>query len=117
MLSRRIKKRPIPFVIWSLLTIALIYAGGLISILIIDDPKFVSRYGHDIQSVLVECTPFWLSLILTSWLVWRPLPEVIGHCEFCGYNLQGNESGKCPECGKPAGADEICSPALGPEQK
>jgi len=24
-----------------------------------------------------------------------------GHCQKCGYNLTGNESGKCPECGKP----------------
>ncbi len=22
-----------------------------------------------------------------------------GHCQQCGYNLTGNESGKCPECG------------------
>lgn len=25
-----------------------------------------------------------------------------GHCAFCGYNLTGNTSRKCPECGKPA---------------
>ena len=24
-----------------------------------------------------------------------------GHCQQCGYNLTGNVSGKCPECGKP----------------
>jgi len=22
-----------------------------------------------------------------------------GHCQKCGYNLTGNESGRCPECG------------------
>ena len=22
-----------------------------------------------------------------------------GHCKMCGYNLTGNESGVCPECG------------------
>ena len=48
--------------------------------------------------------PLWLPLaILTPLTViaWRkarwPLP---GHCE-CGYNLTGNVSGRCPECGKP----------------
>ncbi len=29
----------------------------------------------------------------------RPPP---GHCQDCGYNLKGNESGICPECGTPA---------------
>ena len=24
-----------------------------------------------------------------------------GHCLTCGYNLTGNTSGKCPECGEP----------------
>ncbi|MCP4250685.1 MAG: hypothetical protein GY778_26895 [bacterium] len=23
-----------------------------------------------------------------------------GHCQRCGYDLTGNESGRCPECGK-----------------
>ena len=25
----------------------------------------------------------------------------VGHCTRCGYNLQGNVSGTCPECGTP----------------
>ncbi|HKQ47230.1 MAG TPA: hypothetical protein VJZ71_04070 [Phycisphaerae bacterium] len=24
-----------------------------------------------------------------------------GHCHSCGYNLTGNVSGRCPECGTP----------------
>ena len=28
-----------------------------------------------------------------------------GHCQRCGYNLTGNLSGICPECGKPCGSD------------
>ncbi len=28
----------------------------------------------------------------------RALP---GHCQHCGYNLTGNVSGRCPECGQP----------------
>lgn len=30
-----------------------------------------------------------------------PFPE--GHCQTCQYNLTGNESGICPECGTPSG--------------
>lgn len=31
------------------------------------------------------------------WKVPRGFPD--GHCQSCGYNLTGNESGICPECG------------------
>lgn len=31
------------------------------------------------------------------WKVRRGFPD--GHCQSCGYNLTGNESGKCSECG------------------
>lgn len=29
------------------------------------------------------------------------------HCSKCGYNLQGNESGRCPECGTPVGKNTL----------
>jgi hypothetical protein len=32
------------------------------------------------------------------WVKWRTPPE--GHCRNCGYNLTGNVSGICPECGE-----------------
>lgn len=48
--------------------------------------------------------PFgWPVVILASgstlalWKVRRGFPD--GHCQSCGYNLTGNESGICPECG------------------
>ena len=32
--------------------------------------------------------------------VWRLVPRYPrGHCKHCGYNLTGNVSGRCPECG------------------
>jgi hypothetical protein len=45
-------------------------------------------------------TPFLLVAIPTALLWWRDrrcIPP--GHCRECGYNLTGNVSGVCPECG------------------
>ena len=41
-----------------------------------------------------------LAVAIPTLLVWRfgPKPIQPGHCR-CGYDLQGNESGVCPECG------------------
>jgi hypothetical protein len=38
------------------------------------------------------------ALILTT-LIRRRKPP--GHCPYCGYNLTGNQSGVCSECGTP----------------
>ncbi len=49
--------------------------------------------------------PFWLPFLLpalpTSWLFWSDHRRRtrVGHCAMCGYDLTGNTSGKCPECG------------------
>ncbi|GJM24129.1 MAG: hypothetical protein DHS20C16_05440 [Phycisphaerae bacterium] len=46
--------------------------------------------------------PFWCmfapALLVTSWL-WYADRRRIGECVNCGYNLTGNVSGVCPECG------------------
>ncbi len=48
-------------------------------------------------------TPLWLPLAaigvptILAWRRDRPFP--LGHCQNCGYNLTGNESCVCPECG------------------
>ena len=77
-----------------------------------------SRYGFTLPSytrsaVLLDdgttpswtvwSVPIWMPFLLTvaasSYLCWidrRPLP---GHCP-CGYDLTGNVSGTCPECGR-----------------
>ena len=45
----------------------------------------------------------WSALLLVVVLIariWkRPYPP--GHCRRCGYDLTGNVSGRCPECGTP----------------
>ena len=53
----------------------------------------------------------------TVWWVWRPrlnatanMPH--GSCGSCGYDLRGNVSGRCPECGTPCERDPaaLCGP-------
>jgi hypothetical protein len=50
--------------------------------------------------VLPLWIPFVIVVIPTTYLWYydRPIPP--GHCQKCGYNLTGNVSGVCPECGE-----------------
>ena len=41
----------------------------------------------------------WLYRIVYLHLRWNP--PTLGHCPTCNYNLTGNQSGRCPECGHP----------------
>ncbi|MCH7813714.1 MAG: hypothetical protein IID40_06800 [Planctomycetes bacterium] len=38
--------------------------------------------------------------VVVAVLIARRRPYPRGHCRRCGYDLTGNESGLCPECGK-----------------
>ncbi len=46
----------------------------------------------------------WIPLLLvtlpTAWLWLKDHPIPPGHCKGCGYNLTGNTTGLCPECGR-----------------
>jgi hypothetical protein len=49
--------------------------------------------------------PGWMILLVgaapTGWLWWRDHRRIPpGDCRKCGYNLTGNASGRCPECGE-----------------
>jgi hypothetical protein len=45
--------------------------------------------------------PFLLVTVPTTFLFWRDHRHIpAGHCQKCGYNLTGNTSGVCPECGE-----------------
>jgi hypothetical protein len=46
--------------------------------------------------------PFACAAASASLLWWRDRRVAAGHCPRCGYNLTGNVSGVCPECGTPA---------------
>jgi hypothetical protein len=47
--------------------------------------------------------PFWIPSVIIGvpaaflWYRDRRIPP--GRCQRCGYNLTGNVSGRCPECG------------------
>jgi hypothetical protein len=46
--------------------------------------------------------PLAVLLAIPVAILWRlDRPRILpGHCTTCGYDLTGNESGRCPECGK-----------------
>ncbi len=59
--------------------------------------------------VILFCT----AAVAAGWLLSEGLRIIVrqieeayriahGHCQQCGYNLTGNTSGVCPECGTPA---------------
>ena len=59
--------------------------------------------------------PIWIPLIVTAIptvILWRrgSRPPA-GHCQRCGYNLTGNVSGRCSECGERSGEPARCGVA------
>jgi hypothetical protein len=81
-----------------------------------DDPE-PARHGLQWPVVTrafgrhVWIVPFWPALALvafpTAVLWWRDRRRIPpGHCAHCGYNLSGNVSGICPECGTKIPADQ-----------
>ncbi|MDM8007650.1 MAG: hypothetical protein QUV05_16035 [Phycisphaerae bacterium] len=55
------------------------------------------------RQINAEC-PLWMPLVFfaipTVYLFWHDRRIPPGHCQSCGYNLTGNVSGVCPECGE-----------------
>ena len=57
--------------------------------------------------VLPLWIPFLLVAVPTACLWYRDRRIPPGHCRNCGYNLTGNVSGVCPECGEKADARSV----------
>ncbi len=69
----------------------------------IDGPEY--RFGCINVTVLeYVAVPYRLLVvpgaIPTAVLWYRDRRPPRGHCQHCGYNLTGNQSGTCPECGE-----------------
>ena len=49
-----------------------------------------------------------IALAIPTAILWLRDRRIVpfGHCLHCGYNLTGNESGKCPECATPVPKQE-----------
>jgi len=74
-------------------------------------PNFVTIPPTNWPGLLIKrlLIPHWLTNLLVwspFFILWRksrkPAP---GHCQGCGYDLTGNQSGRCPECDRRVDAD------------
>jgi len=91
-------------------------------------PSFFSYFGlsssvwwirqYQIGSITGVDIPMWLfvvgMLVPTVWLFFMGRKNRTGFCARCGYDLTGNQSGVCPECGV-ATAESIGKFPLSPE--
>lgn len=57
------------------------------------------RSGPRFSLMVPAWTTFLLLGLPTAYLFYLDRRSPRGHCQSCGYNLTGNESGACPECG------------------
>jgi hypothetical protein len=70
------------------------------------DTPLMPVVGHG-ASGIIACFPLWLPLAVFGvptavlwWHAWREHRRIPpAHCQHCGYDLTGNVSGRCPECG------------------
>lgn len=69
-----------------------------------DGPRWWFHYYADSRSHSFM-VPLWIPFLLVgipmAFLWWHDRRRVPpGHCQHCGYDLTGNASGVCPECGR-----------------
>ena len=58
-------------------------------------------FRGDVSSISVPLPlPILLLAVPTAFLWWHGSRVLPGHCRKCGYDLTGNVSGRCPECGR-----------------
>jgi hypothetical protein len=71
--------------------------------------RFLALLGYALISLLIACLLAFLILVTAELVGWfaeavlKNLRAFLGpqHCRECGYDLTGNVSGRCPECGTP----------------
>ena len=62
-------------------------------------PAAVSDAAYGLTVDVVTAAPLVTPGIVLAVLLARRRDHPPGHCRQCGYNLRGNTSGRCPECG------------------
>ena len=61
---------------------------------------FVHRRPNSFDSIEIPVLWMFLTVLIPSWIAWHSIRRVPpGHCSECRYDLTGNVSGICPECG------------------
>lgn len=86
---------------------AMYYCGGMIAVFVL--PLSIPAPTPDVLPSLVRlglmvCAATWVATLAGTWIGrLRTLAEEEppGVCGGCGYDLTGNVSGRCPECGHP----------------
>ena len=82
---------------------AAVFLGGFVAL--VAGSVIAARAGEPALPFLVMPAVVTLSLLYVEdrWPAWRRERErrAKGHCRRCGYDLTGNVSRVCPECGNP----------------
>lgn len=79
-------------------------------------PVWKPSYNHPAPSFLRIVLPLWIPFLLVTipagFIGWVDRRRIPSHCcQKCGYDLTGNMSGICPECGTPSSVTSKCCQA------
>ena len=63
--------------------------------------RAADAFSIALAGLLIVLAPLCIVISWRKWREYRKVARVLNHeCTECGYNLTGNTSGVCPECGK-----------------
>jgi len=69
-------------------------------------PKVIPAGSFSPGTGTIVLVPLWIPTLVALAAAWffhrKTRVSIAGHCKKCGYNLAGNTSGVCPECGTKA---------------
>ena len=79
------------------------WACALLLLFLIESWWGAGRFTNNCFGVSSRHPKFWIPLLAlaipTVWLWWPERRHPPGHCRKCGYDLTGNVTGVCSECG------------------
>ena len=77
----------------------IIVAISIIPVFLI--PVFLARFLVVLSCFVWMAGPLLAAIFIAEGSLLKPRPATGPLCAYCGYNLTGNVSGICPECGEP----------------